>query len=1093
MKRRLFVAWMLIALGIVCAWAEERSEREAEMYAMRFLITHYNGQFDESEFKLQGELNGLYVFSISDEGGFVIVSNDDYAIPILGFSDNGTLDLNNMPDIQRAWLQGYADEISWLKQHPIKQSGTGTNARTRTGSHDTKPIAPLITTAWNQHSPYNDLCPDYTTGKRAVTGCVATAMAQVMNYHKWPIAATEVIPEYRDGYGAYHSSLEATTFDWDRMQNSYNGYETPEQKTAVAKLMQYCGYSVEMNYGPSSGASIFKMAQALKNYFDYKGTTTYISRSFYSYEKWEDIIYHELASNRPVLYGGQSTGGGHAFVCDGYKYEYGTDYFHINWGWGGYSDEYYVLSVLNPYSGQGIGGSSSNGGFYFGQEAIIGIQKPSDKGTLADITPAKVNLIPNSMTLSSNTVIWGETVTITLNLTNNSSDDYDGDIYVGITGSLLVGDNFSIPAGQTKDCILTYKPTAIRTYDLSFYEPRDDGYYERKGGILATLTVVDETPTDLAISEISTTSATLSWTQAGTVASWIVAYKAASDADFTEVNADTNTFTLTDLTPETQYTVKVRPDIGEVIKWSSPVTFTTETLRMAPENLTVSQITSTSALVSWEGSADSYDIRYGLAPDISISSDISEWLKYDDDDTSMIIPNGFGLTETTWGVMFPGSMVLGNKLTKIAIYETSLNTENIIVNIYSGGDNAPGELRHTEAVTPTGNNGFHEVTLAPSVTITAGESLWITLTSKGQYPVACYQSSSITPNNQWLYYNNKWYVTGDLVPNFDYGWRIRGFIESEIQEAIDWSSPINCTEQSFNLTGLASDKNYIVQVRGKYGNEDYSNWEAQTFSTYEDVALADNATNSPIVESHDEKEVCVSLTNRTLYKDGKWSTICLPFPLGDATASDGHHFDGTPLSGAIVKELDVEKGSYEHPTGLAEDGTLYLNFKPANSIVAGTPYIIKWVNDTEQPSILSPVFNGVTIYKDKHDVSFSGGMFIGTYDSLSFDGENKSILFLGTDNTLYYPQPDLTDPDNPQNPTIGAQRAYFELGDGVQSIVLDFGDGEQTVNIVDAKLRPSSLESENGCRWYSLDGRRLKGKPTTKGLYINNSRKVVIL
>ena len=173
--------------------------------------------------------------------------------------------------------------------------------------------------------------------------------------------------------------------------------------------MLYGGYSVEMSYGPSAGSYITKVAPALKNYFGYNSTATYLSRSSYSNDKWEDIIYHELASKRPVLYGGQSTGGGHAFVCDGYRHEYATDYFHINWGWGGKSDEYYVLSVLDPYSGQGIGGSSSNGGFYYGQEAVIGIQKSTDDGTIADITPAKIDLAPNNMTISKSTISPAET------------------------------------------------------------------------------------------------------------------------------------------------------------------------------------------------------------------------------------------------------------------------------------------------------------------------------------------------------------------------------------------------------------------------------------------------------------------------------------------------------------------------------------------------------------------------------------------------------------------------------------------------------------------------------------------------------------
>lgn len=777
MKRKFFIAVLLMALSFTGVWAEERSEREARMLAMRFVSGLFNGQYDDTGLTYQGQICGLYVFSLGEQGGFIIVSNDDRTLPILGFSENGTLDMENMSDEQRAWLQGYADEIVWLQQHNYGEAPSdtfpqipfGTLRQTRGGSHAKETIEPLVTASWNQRSPYNDLCPEYAPGKKAVTGCVATAMAQVMNYHKWPVAETISIPGYRDGYGIDHLPLEATTFDWGNMLDSYNGSETAEQNTAVAELMLYCGFSVEMNYGPSSGSYIIKVAPALKNYFDYNNTATYISRSSYSNDKWEDIIYHELASKRPVLYGGQSTGGGHAFVCDGYRHEYATDYFHINWGWGGKSDEYYVLSVLDPYSGQGIGGSSSNGGFYFGQEAVIGIQKSTDNGTIADITPAKIDLAANSMTLSNDTIILGETETITLNVTNNSTDDFDGDIYIGISGSLLVGSHFAIPSGQAQDCVFTYKPTMTGAYDLIFYEPLDNGYYGSKGGVLATMTVVTEIPE----------------------------------------------------TPETPIEPTPSP---------------------APENLTVSDITSTSALVSWECSANSYDVRYGLVPEsYSVSS---EWLQYDDDNITSMMTQGFSLPETIWGVMYPGSMVTGNKLTKVSFYESTFNTEDITVNIYSGGDNAPATLLHTETVTPL-KNGFHEVTLASPVAITAGENLWITLTEKGQYPVACYQPSEVTPNNQWLSYNGKWYLTSDLVPGFNYCWRIRGFIETENLDAIEWSVPANCTELSYNLTDLNAAQNYMVQVRAIYGDEDISEWETHTFSTLEDVSQPE-AINSVI-------------------------------------------------------------------------------------------------------------------------------------------------------------------------------------------------------------------------------------------------------
>ena len=284
-------------------------------------------------------------------------------------------------------------------------------------------------------------------------------------------------------------------------------------------------------------------------------------------------------------------------------------------------------------------------------------------------------------------------------------------------------------------------------------------------------------------------------------------------------------------------------------------------------------------MVSWEGSASSYDVRYGLVPEST--DDHQEWLKYDDDDISKLSVQGFSLPETTWGVMFPGSMVKGNKLTKVAIYESTYNTDDITVNIYSGGDNAPATLLYTETVVPV-KDGYHEVTLASPVTITAGENLWVTLTENGQYPVACYQPETVTPNNQWLLYNDKWYITSDLLPGFAYGWRIHAFVETESLDAMEWSSPVSCTELSFTLTGLIAGKDYVAQVRGNYGSENYSDWETTTFSTSEESVLPEpdpDGIKSVLVESEE---------------DGEWYTL------------DGRRLNGRPtMRGLYIRNKRI--------------------------------------------------------------------------------------------------------------------------------------------------------------------------------------------
>ena len=374
------------------AWADEVTAEQALEQAQQFVSSH-NSRKSAPTVKSAGQVSGLYMFNVSS-GGFVIVSNDDQTVPILGFGESGSIDPDDLPDNMRAWLQGYAEQIAWLQNNG--NSGDDVNNRSRAPRRaDMAAIAPLVQTNWNQGRPYNDLCPTID-GTRTVTGCVATTVAQLMNYHQWPKTACTAIDGYttstldknRNSYELTVSGLDATTFAWDKMIANYTPVKaetgkryltgTTEQQQAVATLMRYCGTALQMSYGLSAngGSAAYNEAipYALKHCFGYDGGIQHCYRKNYSYTAWVDLIYSELAAKRPVALGGQSTGGGHSFICDGYKYD-DADYFHINWGWAGSSDGYFPLSVLNPDE-QGVGGSSSLDGFSFGQDAVIGIRRP---------------------------------------------------------------------------------------------------------------------------------------------------------------------------------------------------------------------------------------------------------------------------------------------------------------------------------------------------------------------------------------------------------------------------------------------------------------------------------------------------------------------------------------------------------------------------------------------------------------------------------------------------------------------------------------------------------------------------------------------
>ena len=261
--RNKFVRVALTLLAMFCfSWtfAEDITAEQAMQLARTFVSGQKSipGQHNSTGMTPQltqaKKVSGLYVFNVANNGGFIIVSNDDRTTPILGFSESGNLDPDNMPSNMRAWLQGYADEIAWMQKHDVKPNRLS-KAPLSVGSHKTDDIAPMVKTKWNQGSPYNNLCPIYSGSSRSVTGCVATAMAQVMKYHEWPKDETKSIPGYTtSGYKLTLDGLDPVTFDWANMLNVYGTSATAAQKTAVATLMKYCGYSVKMNYGPSSGA-----------------------------------------------------------------------------------------------------------------------------------------------------------------------------------------------------------------------------------------------------------------------------------------------------------------------------------------------------------------------------------------------------------------------------------------------------------------------------------------------------------------------------------------------------------------------------------------------------------------------------------------------------------------------------------------------------------------------------------------------------------------------------------------------------------------------------------------------------------------------
>lgn len=364
--------YTITAITLSCAIAMSAAPISPDQALSRILGTRainapgYNNKDLKLKYTSRQE-NGdaaAYIFTPSDGVGFTILSADDMAIPVYGYSDSGTFDINNIPPALEWWLNGLASEIDEARLVGLERATTSAYAPA-----EMTPIAPLVKTKWNQDAPYNNQTPEIN-GRHTYTGCVATSFAQAMKYFNYPQRGVGNITYYDSGTRRVLNFTK--DFQWDLMLDTYKtGSYTQEQADAVAFLMKACGYSVEMSYGlQASGAVSQKLAQAAVKYFKYDEGINYYERTYFTLDEWTSKIYDNLKNVGPVIYDGDEMAGGHSFICDGYD---GNGYFHFNWGWGGMSDGYFILDALNPDS-QGIG--ASEGGFNKGQGALFGLQPP---------------------------------------------------------------------------------------------------------------------------------------------------------------------------------------------------------------------------------------------------------------------------------------------------------------------------------------------------------------------------------------------------------------------------------------------------------------------------------------------------------------------------------------------------------------------------------------------------------------------------------------------------------------------------------------------------------------------------------------------
>lgn len=396
MKRLLF--FLLLFLIPLSSFAEKVSLEKALRVASHF---SFGSPATKAGSSLQLVAGGdeYYVFQRSG-GGFVIVSGDDAAIPVLGYSPTGRFDAD-IPANCKAWLKGYEAQIQF-----IRSSGAGRTAQaealwnellvaTKAGESSYEPQLLLTTANWDQDSPYNELCP-IIDSSRCITGCVATAAAIVARYYNYPRSCSGTIPGYGFEYLGKHYDVPAheitPEYDWDHMPMSTSSISTDREKMAIAELMYDMGTIAQASYGlDATSAYTYKLVDGMINYLGFDDHAQYLFRANYADSDWVEMLKRDLNETGPILYAGNSDDGGHQFLLTGYD---AKDNFYINWGWGGNGNGYYAIDAFTYGTHK----------YLYNHDAVLGM-KPAgydpQEGNLDEVT--SVDFDPSTRTVTIET------------------------------------------------------------------------------------------------------------------------------------------------------------------------------------------------------------------------------------------------------------------------------------------------------------------------------------------------------------------------------------------------------------------------------------------------------------------------------------------------------------------------------------------------------------------------------------------------------------------------------------------------------------------------------------------------------------------
>ncbi|MCR4816300.1 MAG: C10 family peptidase [Bacteroidales bacterium] len=847
MKKNIIIL-LLALLAVFQTSAKPVDANTALRVATTFLSAQSRTEIGTlNDISSQLPFNEFYLFT--SENGFVIVAGDDCVRPILAYSLSNSFEVEMMPINIRLWLQSYEDQIAYYKSFQRSNSSSPFSADKQTdivaaewerllngeAAEGSKTIVgPLLQTTWNQSPYYNNLCPyDSDEEANAVTGCTATATAQVMKYWNHPTTGYGSHSYYTNDFGTLSANFGNTTYNWANMPNALSSSSTTAQLNAVGTLMFHVGVAVEMNYGVggSSAATTnhgyidYPSAEnALVTYFKYSPALHSIHLEDYTEEQWASLLRNELDNNRPVIYTGYDPSGGHAFVCDGYNSS--TGQFHFNWGWGGWCDGYYTIGYLNPASG-GTGGNSTYT-FNLSNSAIIGIQPNSNWNSGSVITATPNNSAYGSVT-GGGTKLFGDTVT--LKATANSgyrfvewSDGYKYNPrqFIATGGNITMIAEFEPLSGDTLYYSSNHQLTSFGTGSNS-----DDAYWGIK------------LPASVLTNGHNLTKVQLFIPEAGS-------YDLTVYAGSTSNSVYTSTYNASASDEDQWCTITLSSPV--TIDGTQPIWITFHNNGVAyPASLSYSSGNSDALLwgSSFGSIASSWNYSFMIRGIFQGPANVNQGdtLSYCADSSHVTNVGAGG--SLYWGISFTPAQLAGhNTLEKVLLYINEAGSYTL--NIYSGNDSLPVTLLRSQTYTLSNTNAYNECVLSSPLAISPNSHLWVTFHNSGiNYPAsACNYTGDY--HSDWASTNGtSWAPLHQLSSSLVYSWMIK-CVTSQTTAAADivvgGPTELRAGEQyTFTATVTQSGYNVTWNLQGAspstaYGTTATTSWN--NAGTYNVIATA---------------------------------------------------------------------------------------------------------------------------------------------------------------------------------------------------------------------------------------------------------------